>query len=113
MFHLEEWEFLLLNWSKTGRYFATRVDFSRDLGLEGGVGPALGLIAVGSTNKEMFGISLGQHSDVILALVLKEVNKVITFCFKSISFTSNFHLFMAQRFHYHLFLWHHTGLNRK
>ena len=98
MFHLEIWQFLLvLYWSETGRHFgdlATGVDFGRGgLGLEGGVGPALGLVAVGPANKEMLGICLSQHSDIILALVLKKVNKVYNILLESISsFISNFSL---------------------
>ena len=106
MFHLEIWQFLLvLYWPETGLGdLATGVDFGRGgLGLEGGVGPALGLVAVGPANKEMLGISLSQHSDIILTLVLKK-KKFHNILLGSISFTSNFHLFMAQWFLYGFFL---------
>ena len=79
VFHLEIGQFLLvLYWSETGLGdLATGVDFGRGgLGLEGGVGPALGLVAVGPANKEMLGICLSQHSDIILTLVLKK-NKIL------------------------------------
>ena len=36
-----------------------------------GVCPAHGLVAVGPTHQQVFSVRLGQHPDVILALVLK------------------------------------------
>ena len=52
------------------------------LAVDGGVRPALGIEAVGAADEEVVRVRLGQHSDVVLTLVLgkREKNYVST-CF--------------------------------
>ena len=55
------------------------LDVERVCGLpvfpDGGVWPAAGAEAVGAADQHVGGVSLGQHADVVLALVLKEEEK--------------------------------------
>ena len=50
------------------------------LAVDGGVRPALGIEAVGAADEEVVRVRLGQHSDVVLTLVLgkREKNYVST-----------------------------------
>ena len=45
------------------------------LAVDGGVRPALGIEAVGAADEEVVRVRLGQHSDVVLTLVLGKRGK--------------------------------------
>ena len=64
--HPEEGHLVL--WGRSG-YLRGRT--SRLCQGKAGVGPAHGLVAVGPTHQQVFRVRLGQHPDVVLALVLK------------------------------------------
>ena len=64
--HPEEWHLVL--WGRSGHL---RGRTSRLGQGKAGVGPAHGLVAVGPTHQQVFRVRLGQHPDVVLALVLK------------------------------------------
>ena len=73
--HPEEGHLVLLSWGSSG-HLRGRCTSWLCQG-KAGVGPAHGLVAVGPTHQQVFRVRLGQHPDVVLALVLKLFQKEV------------------------------------